>query len=96
MIREQFQCITCGGTYFDRGSDGNIYHHACPPIAGKAKFSTVERPDKRDENQTTGIPARTQVIISEGKGTKCLTNPRLTEPAWITSMKAGLPPDFEE
>jgi hypothetical protein len=29
-------------------------------------------------------------IIAEGAGVKCLSNPQLTEPAWITERKKRL------
>ena len=96
MTREQFQCITCGGRYFDKGTDGVLYFHVCPPLPPDKNGVTASRPDYRNENLTQQKPSMKPAIMAEGKGVKCLTNASLTEPQWITAVKARFPADAED
>lgn len=92
-MSNQFQCITCGGTYFDHCPDGMIYHHVCGPLELKPDFHAVERPDARDENIDVSRGGVLQGIVSEGQGVKCLTSDVLQEPPWITRLKGNVPQD---
>jgi hypothetical protein len=87
MIREQFQCLTCGGKYFDLCSDGLIYFHVCSPLPPDANGISIDRANARNENTIAGRPGSTPVIKADGLGVNCLTNQNLLEPAWITELK---------
>lgn len=91
-----WKCRSCGGEYVDVQADGSPYFHACPPLPGLA---ARPRPDARDENiavSVSGKPRRAIGVIAEGKGTQCLTNQKLTEPARITALKARIAKEQEQ
>lgn len=83
MTSERFECLSCGGQYSTPQADGSIYFHTCPDLPGDRHNPPRRRPDGRDENvPAAGAPAGT--IVAEGKGVKCLSNPKLKRPGWIT------------
>jgi hypothetical protein len=86
-MREQFQCVSCDGVYFDTGADGTLYFHACGTQAKGKNGAVSEVPDPRNENLAATKPGRPLAIKAEGSGVKCLSDPRFTEPAWITKLK---------
>lgn len=95
---QRFRCNACKGEYSDVQPDGSIYHHACPPLNPNKKGETPERENKRDENVDRlrrGTGSRVAGIISEGEGVKCLTDDKLTEPPWITRLKAQVEKEYE-
>ena len=86
-MNQQFQCEACKGVYFDQSADGGTYYHACPDLPAGEDGKVPVRENRRDENIRLGSSGRAPVIVSEGAGVTCLSNPQLTEPAWITSLK---------
>ncbi len=97
-MTQRFRCNACGGEYSDVQADGSIYHHACPPSPPNKKGETPEREIRRDENvarRRRGSAVRVTGIVSEGFGAKCLTNNKLTEPPWITRLKADVEKENE-
>lgn len=92
----QFQCQTCKGVYTDIGTDGMIYTHVCGPQNTEQPGPTVDRPDKRDENIDTNRSGVLLGIVSEGLGVVCLSDETLTEPPWITRLKASIPAEESE
>lgn len=87
-MRNEFGCKACGGVYFDQMPDRSTYHHSCPPLPPTKEGNRPERLNKRDENVERGRDRRAIGIIAEGDGVVCLSNPKLTEPPWITQLKA--------
>jgi hypothetical protein len=87
VTREQFQCLCCGGKYFDLCADGMIYFHVCPPLPPDENFFAAPRPNARNETTRAGGPNSIPAIVSDGLGVNCLSNPNLIEPAWITQLK---------
>src|SRR6516225_2175774 len=96
LMPAQFKCNTCGGFHCDRGQDGIIYFHVCPPLAPDKNGILTHRPDYRDENLVQHKLSLQVTITAEGKGVKCLTNASLIEPQWITAVKARFPADTED
>jgi hypothetical protein len=86
-MRHEFQCLSCDGVYFDTCPDGAVYFHACGTRPNGKKHVLSEVPDPRDENLAATKPGRPLTIKAEGRGVKCLSDTRLTEPAWITKLK---------
>lgn len=94
-MTQQFKCKACGAVYTDTQRDGTTYHHACPavePIDGKP----AKPMPRRDENIALARGGAVTGIISEGQGVVCITDPKLTEPAWITKLKASLPKEDDD
>jgi hypothetical protein len=87
MTREQFQCLNCGGKYFDLCLDGQIYFHVCSPLPPDENGISLPRPNARNETNCNRSPDLIPAITSEGLGVNCLTNQNLLEPAWITHLK---------
>ena len=87
MTREQFQCLNCGGVYFDLGADGLIYFHVCSPLPMDENGFSPARPNARNENLRSSNPDFPPTITAEGLGVNCLTNRNLIEPAWISKLK---------
>jgi hypothetical protein len=87
QLRDKFECLSCGGVYFDTLPDGCPYHHACPPLGPDKDGVVFEHDDKRDENLADDRYGRTIGIRRAGAGVKCLTNPQLTEPTWISRLR---------
>lgn len=83
----RFQCQACKGEYGDTSPQGLTYSHACPPLPRDKHGAVREREDKRDETIAHDRYGRLSGIKAEGAGVKCLTSPRLIEPAWITQVK---------
>lgn len=89
MTSDQFECLSCGGRYTAPQSDGTVYMHVCPPLTAAGKKRPEPRKDGRNENHPGDVkPAR--AIVSEGRGVKCISRPKLQEPAWITQYKKQL------
>lgn len=86
-IAPVFECLSCGGQYFEASRDGAIYVHVCGPLPVDDKGMLKERPDKRDENLAISGRGDVVGIRAEGKGVKCLTDKKLKEPTWITALK---------
>lgn len=95
-MRQAFQCLSCGATYTDRQRDGSIYLHACSPLPPNKERVQFERPARRDEQLEAVRVGRTPGIRSEGKGVRCLSNPALTEPEWISALKARAEKEAEQ
>ena len=89
MKSEVFQCLTCKGQYSTPQRGGQIYMHVCPPLVGDDPGVTRDRPNARNENPVDRERPAT-AIVAEGKGVKCLSNPKLQEPQWITERKSKL------
>ncbi len=87
MTREQFQCLNCGGKYFDLCPDGMTYFHVCSPLPPDETGVSLQRPNARDETVHASTPGAVPAIVSDGLGVNCLTNQNLLEPAWITDLK---------
>lgn len=87
VTAHSFQCIACDGVYFDRSPEGGSYHHVCPPLPPDKKGKIPVREDARDENLAPTRNGWTPPIKSEGAGVKCLSDPELSEPVWITGLK---------
>lgn len=96
MTAPRFQCLACKGVYFDSSPEGGIYHHVCSPLLPDQNGVEAERTDLRDENVAVSARGRVTGIQSEGAGVKCLTDPKLTEPAWITAMNKRIAEEEEE
>lgn len=86
-MMHEFQCLACGGRYFEADRHGVFYAHACGPLPATKKEPARERPDKRDENHAVDREGTVLGIKSEGKGVKCLSDPKLKAPRWITKLK---------
>lgn len=86
----QFQCLACDGVYFDQSRDGGTYHHTCPPLPPDNKGNVPVREDARDENLAPARNGWTPEMKSEGAGVKCLSDPKLSEPVWITGLKTRI------
>lgn len=86
MMRPQFQCVSCGGTYFEMGPGGPMYQHICPPKVRDRGGRLIDTPNPRDENVKVDRETGEWSITSEGEGVKCLTDKQLQEPRWITKM----------
>lgn len=95
-MSQRFSCNSCQGVYSDVQADGSIYFHACPPLPPDKKGNVPDRADWRDENLARPRHIRVPWIKSEGHGVKCLTDSRLSEPAWITAMKRSAAEEEEE
>jgi hypothetical protein len=94
-MSDQFRCNTCHAVYPDIQADGTPYYHACAPLVAEP---LQERKYRRDENiavSRSGKPRRAIGIIAEGKGVTCMSNPRLTEPARISALKARIAKEQE-
>lgn len=85
-MRHQFQCRACDGTYFEMLQDGGPYAHVCGPLPPDKNGVQAERPDKRDENMVVNGAGKLSGIRSEGAGVTCLTDGRLEEPRWISTL----------
>lgn len=81
-----FRCESCKATYQDVQRDGVLYFHACGPLPPDKDGVQAERPDKRDENVVTDRQRTVTGIKSEGAGVVCLTDARLEEPIWISTL----------
>jgi hypothetical protein len=90
-----FRCNACKGTYSDTMRDGTVYMHVCGPLPPDDDGVERERPDKRDENPRTPRTERTTEIRSEGAGVTCISDPKLSEPAWLTRLKAKIAKEEE-
>lgn len=86
-MRQQFQCLTCKGVYFDVSTEGGTYHHVCPPLPRQATAKELRDYNPRNENITPAAPGRPVEIVAEGRGVQCLSRKELDEPAWITVLK---------
>jgi hypothetical protein len=86
-MKHKFQCLSCDGVYFDSCDDGLVYFHACGPRTKGKDGAVAELADARDENLAATKPGRPLTIKAEGRGVKCLSDARLSEPAWITKLK---------
>jgi hypothetical protein len=95
-MTNKFQCLTCGGTYFDRCNDGLIYLHVCGAKSQGPALSWIPYDNPRNENTATTKLGAITGIVSEGAGVKCLSDQRLTEPPWITLVKSRVASDAEE
>lgn len=89
-MMNQFRCLSCQGTYFDSSADGTLYFHVCPPW-GYPDVNGIETAltSVRNENVTRLRPGAPLTIVSEGAGVECLSDPRLTEPPFITKLKVA-------
>jgi hypothetical protein len=96
QLAHLFGCNACHGEYRERQRDGTVYHHACPPLRPDKNGIEAERRNKRDENVVYGLMDRVIGIRSEGDGVTCLSDARLSEPAWITAMKERIAKQEEE
>jgi hypothetical protein len=95
-MNNRFQCVTCGGQYFDHCPDGSIYHHECGVRYVANAFAVIPYDNPRNENPAANKSGAITGIVSEGAGVKCLSNPALSEPAWITVLKTRVARDAEE
>ena len=78
MTRTHFQCLECGGTYFDRQRDGAPYFHTCDhvldpdaPLPGENEEDLrerVEREHRRDENLPDDKRERAENVKRRGRG----------------------------
>lgn len=93
---QRFQCLACNGVYSSVQADGMIYFHTCPQLPPDRRGNAPDRADARDENLARPRHIRVPWIKSEGRGVKCLTDSRLSEPAWITAMKRSAAEEEEE
>jgi hypothetical protein len=83
-------CRSCGGTYTDTTPAGGVYAHACPAEIRDKAGNFVPTPNPRNENLAVNRHRIETGIKAEGEGTRCTTDPTLTEPMWITSFKASI------
>lgn len=95
-MSQQFQCASCKGVYFDATAEGATYHHVCPPLVPDASDAQTKAYNPRSENIAPVGFGRAPSIVAEGLGVKCVSNPKLTEPAWITQLKARQAKEEEE
>jgi hypothetical protein len=86
-VNNEFQCLTCGGRYFDRCPDGMIYIHKCGIKEFTRALKSIPYDNPRDENTATTKSGAITGIVSEGAGVTCLTDDKLMEPMWITTLK---------
>lgn len=91
-----FRCNACKGTYSDTTRDGTAYMHVCGPLPPDKDGRELERPDRRDERPARQRNLETPGILSEGAGVTAVSHPQLTEPAWITRLKARIAKEEEE
>ena len=85
-----FQCQSCGATYPDTQPDGLLYFHACGPLPADKNGVQTERPNRRDENIVTSHSGSIVGIKAEGDGVVCLSDARISEPAWLTKVKSDV------
>lgn len=86
----KFQCLACGGVYYDQSPEGIPYAHACAPLPADKKNPERERPDKRDENIVIATGGKLMGIKSEGAGVTCLTSDTINEPKWISAVNKAV------
>jgi len=92
----RFQCLSCGGQYFEAQADGIPYAHVCGPLPPDKNGVEVERAGKRDENPAIAKGGAVIGIRAEGKGVKCLSDAALKEPRWIAALKARAPKEEDD